>query len=94
MGGKHDENDGTENKQEQSQQSQPDVKAETSVKTVNVQTTDKSSIVAEPQPRYSMMANAPRFPARQSGICQSTIDRSGFNVWSVYCFSVSTIKLG
>ncbi|MDE7420242.1 MAG: hypothetical protein K2N35_08535 [Muribaculaceae bacterium] len=37
---KHDENDGTENKQEQSTQPQPEVRAETTVKTVNVQTTD------------------------------------------------------
>ena len=34
MGVKHDENDGIENKQEQSQQSQPDVKAETTVNTI------------------------------------------------------------
>ena len=49
----HDENDGTENKQEQSQQYQPEVKAETTVNAVNVHTTDspqghKSSMVAEP----------------------------------------------
>ena len=37
---KHDDNDGTENKQEQSPQLQPDVNAETTVKTVSVQTTD------------------------------------------------------
>ncbi|MBD5206072.1 MAG: hypothetical protein HDS84_06810 [Bacteroidales bacterium] len=28
----------------------------------------KPSMVAEPQPRYPMPANAPRFPARHSGI--------------------------
>ena len=68
---KHDDNDGTENKQEQSPQLQPDVKAETTVKTVSVQTTDsqqghKPSMVAEPQPRYPMTASALRFPARHS----------------------------
>ena len=52
---KHDENDGTENKQEQSPQQE--VKSETTVKTVNVHTTDppqeqKSSMVAEPRPLY------------------------------------------
>ena len=37
---KHDENDGTENKQEQSQRSQPDVKAETTVITeISIQPT-------------------------------------------------------
>ena len=73
MGVKHDENDGIENKYEQSQQSQPDVKAETTVNTVNVHTTDspqghKPSMVAEPQPLYPMTASAPRFPVRHSGI--------------------------
>ena len=73
MGVKHDENDGTENKQEQSLQPQTEVKAETTVNTVNVHTTDtpqehKSSMVAEPQHRYPMTANAPRFPARHCGI--------------------------
>ena len=67
----HDENDGTEVKQEQSPQPQPEVKAETTVKTVNVHTTDtpqghKPSMVAEPQPRYPMSASAPRYPARHS----------------------------
>ena len=70
---KHDENDGTENKQEQSQQSQPAVKSETVVNTVNVHITDppqghKPSMVAEPQLRYSMPASVPRFPVRHSGI--------------------------
>ena len=70
---KHDENDGTEVKQEQTQQSQTEVKAETTVNTVNVHTADhpqghKPSMVAEPQPRYSMSASMPRFPARHSGI--------------------------
>ena len=70
---KHDENDGTEVKQEQSSQLQTEVKAETAVKTVNVHTTDppkehKPSMVAEPQPRYPMTASAPRFPARHSCI--------------------------
>ncbi|MDE6410736.1 MAG: hypothetical protein K2K81_10925 [Muribaculaceae bacterium] len=37
---KHDGNDGTENKQEQSQQSQTEVNTETTVKTVNIHTTD------------------------------------------------------
>ena len=55
---KHDENDGIENKQEQSRQAQPEVKAETTVKTVNVHTTDtpqghKPSMVADPLLRYS-----------------------------------------
>ena len=67
---KHDDNDGTEVKQEQSQQAQTEVKAETTVKTVNVHSTGppqghKTSMVAEPQPRYSMTASAPRFQARQ-----------------------------
>ena len=70
---KHDENDGTENKQEQSPQLPPDVKAETTVKNVNVHTTDppqghKPSMVAEPQPRYPITASAPRFPSRHPGI--------------------------
>ena len=54
---KHDENDATENKQAQSQQSQPDVKAETKANAVNVHTTDppqehKPSMVAEAKVRY------------------------------------------
>ncbi|MDE6549459.1 MAG: hypothetical protein K2L22_10735 [Muribaculaceae bacterium] len=54
---KHDENDGTEVKQEQYQQSQPEVKAETTVNAVNVHTTDppqghKPSMVTEPQLPY------------------------------------------
>ena len=54
---KHDENDGTENKQEQSTQPQTEVNTETRVNTVNVHTTDhpqghKPLMVAEPQPRY------------------------------------------
>ena len=70
---KHDENDGTENKQEQSPQPQPEVKAETTVNTVNIHRTDtpqehKPSMVAEPQPRYPMTASSPRFPARHPGI--------------------------
>ena len=70
---KHDENDGTENKQEQSQQPQTEIKSETTVKTVNVHTTDpphghKSSMVAEPQPRYPMPTGVPRYPTRHSGI--------------------------
>ena len=70
---KHDENDGTENKQEQSQQPQLEVKAETTVNTVNVHTNDttqghKPSMVADPQPRYPMQATMPRFTARHSGI--------------------------
>ena len=68
---KHDENDGTENKQEQSPQQE--VKSETTVNTVNVHTTDtpqghKPSMVAEPQSRYPMMASAPRYSARHPGI--------------------------
>ena len=69
----HDENDGTENKQEQSRQSQPAVNSETVVNTVNVHTTDppqghKPSMVAEPQPRYPMQATMPHFTAPHSGI--------------------------
>ena len=87
----HDENDGTEVKHEQSTQPQPEVKTETTVNTVNVNSTDtpqghKPSMVAEPQPRYPMPASMPRFPARHPGIWQSTTDSSGFNGWSVYCF--------
>ena len=68
---RYDENDGTENKQEQSQQYQSEVKAETTVATVNVHTTDtpqghRPSMVAEPRPRYPMTASTPRFPARHS----------------------------
>ena len=70
---KHDENDGTEVKQEQSPQPQPECKAETTVKTVNVHSTDppqghKPSMVAEPQHHYPMSASAPCFPARHPGI--------------------------
>ena len=70
---KHDENDGTGGKQEQSTQPQTEVKAEMTVNTVNVHTTDtpqghKPSMVAEPQLRYSMPASVPRFPVRHSGI--------------------------
>ena len=55
---KHDENDGAEVKQEQFSQTQTEVKAETTVKTVNVHTTDppqghKLSMVAEPHPPLS-----------------------------------------
>ena len=72
-GVKHDENGGTEVKHEQSQQPQPEVKVETTVKTVNVNSTDppqghKPSMVAEPQPRYPMSASVPHFPARHYGI--------------------------
>lgn len=54
---KHDENDGTENKQEQSQQSQSAVKSETTSNSVVVQPTNteqghKPSMVAEPQNVY------------------------------------------
>ena len=71
MGVKHDENDGTENKQEQ--YPQQEVKSETTVKTVKVHTTDipqgyKPSMVAEPQSRYPMAASTPRYPARHPGI--------------------------
>ena len=70
---KHDENDGTEVKQEQTSQTQPEVKVETAVNTVNVHTTDppqehKPSMVAEPQPRYPMTTRVPRYPTRHSGI--------------------------
>ena len=69
MGVKHDENDGTENKQEQSQQPQTEVEAETTVKTVNVTPQGyKPLMIAEPQPRYPISASVPRFPARHSGI--------------------------
>ena len=69
----YDENDGTENKQEQSQKSQTEIKAETTVNTVNVHSTNtpqdqEPSMVAEPQPRYPMSASMPRFPARHPGI--------------------------
>ena len=54
---KHDENDPTEVKQEQSPQPQTEVKAETTANTVNVHTTDspqghKPSMVAEPKSSY------------------------------------------
>ena len=70
---KHDENDGTEVKHEQSQQPQLEVKVETTVNTVKLHTIDppqehKPSMVVEPQPRYPMPASMPRFPARHSGI--------------------------
>ena len=73
LASKHDENDGTEVKQEQSPQPQPEVKTEMTVNAVNVHTTDspqghKPSMVAEPQPLYPMTASAPRFPVRHSGI--------------------------
>ena len=69
---KHDENDGTEVKQEQYQHTS-EVKAETTVNTVNVHSTDtpqghKPSMVAEQQPRYPMSASTPRYPARHPGI--------------------------
>ena len=70
---KHDENDGTEVKQGQSQQHQTEVKVETTVNPVNIHTTDaphghKPSMVAEPPPLYPMSVCAPRFTARHSGI--------------------------
>ncbi|MDE6809326.1 MAG: hypothetical protein K2J42_04475, partial [Muribaculaceae bacterium] len=70
---KNDENDGTENRQEQAQQPQTDVKTETTVNTVKVHSTDtpqghKPSMVAEPQPRYPMPTRVPRYPTRYSGI--------------------------
>ncbi len=54
---KHDENDGTENKQEQSQSSQTAVKPETTTNTVVVQSTNteqghKPSMVAEQAVAY------------------------------------------
>ena len=54
---KHDENDGTEVKQEQSPQPQLEVRAQASVNAVNVHTTDppqghKPSMVAEPIPIF------------------------------------------
>ena len=57
MGVNHDENDGTENKQEQSQQPQTEVNSTSAVNTVNVHTTDtpqghKPSMVAEPIPIF------------------------------------------
>ena len=69
---KHDENDDTENKQGQSQH-MSEVKADSIVKTINVNTPDapqghKPSMVAKPQPRYPMTASTPRFPSRHSGI--------------------------
>ena len=70
---KHDENDGTEVKHEQSTQLQTEVKTGTTVNTVNVHTTDpsqgnKPSMVAEQQPRYPMPTSALRYPTRHSGI--------------------------
>ncbi len=70
---KHDENDGTENKQEQSQQPQSAVKSETTTNTVVVQPTNteqghKPSMVADPMPRYPLPVTTPRFPSRHAGI--------------------------
>ncbi len=70
---KHDENDGTENKQELSQSPQTGVKSETPSNTVVVQSTNteqghKSSMVAEPMPRYPRPVTQPRFPSRHAGI--------------------------
>ncbi len=70
---KHDENDGTEVKQEQSQQPQSGVKPETTSNTVVVQPTNteqghKPSMVAEPLPRYPLPVTSPRFPSRHAGI--------------------------
>jgi hypothetical protein len=64
---KQDENGGTENKQKQSQQSQPDVNA------VNVRTSaspqgQNPSMVAEPNPVYPVLTSTPRFSSRHSGI--------------------------
>ena len=57
---KHDENDGTENKQEQSQQPQTEVKVETT-KTIDVNTPDttqenRPSMVKEPYNQYNNRA--------------------------------------
>ena len=54
---KHDENDGTEVKQQEPQQPQYEIKPETTVNTVNVPPTDtsqgnKASMVAEPIIQY------------------------------------------
>ena len=70
---KHDETDGTEVKQGPSQRPQPEIKAEKTVKNVNVHATDtpqghNPSMDAESQPRYQMTTSAPRSPARHSGI--------------------------
>ncbi|WP_302121110.1 hypothetical protein, partial [Bacteroides caecimuris] len=63
---KHDDNDGEENKQEQSQSPQTGVKPETTSNTVVVQPTDteqghKSSMVAEPPVYYSKGRFYPKF---------------------------------
>ncbi len=63
---KHDENDGTENKQGQSQQPQSAVKSETTSNTVVVQSTNnehehKPSLVAEPHVYYSKGRFYPKF---------------------------------
>ncbi len=70
---KHDEKDGTEVKQEQSQKPQTAVKSETTSNTVVVQPTNtehghKPSMVAEPLPRYPLPVSPPRFPSRHAGI--------------------------
>ena len=62
----HDDNDGTENKQEQSQQPQSGVKPETTSNTVVVQSTNteqrhKPSMVAEPHVYYSKGRFYPKF---------------------------------
>ena len=63
---KHDDNDGEENKQEQSQSPQTGVKPETTLNTVVVQPTDtehghKPSMVAEPHVYYSKGRFYPKF---------------------------------
>ena len=70
---KHDEKDGTENKQDQSQQSQSSGKPETISNTDVVQSADteqghKPSMVAEPLLRYPLPVSPPRFPSRHAGI--------------------------
>ncbi len=70
---KQDKKDGTEVKQEQSQQPKSAVKSETTSNTVVVQPTNteqgpKPSMVAEPIPRYPHPVTPIRFPARHTGI--------------------------
>ncbi len=70
---KHDENDGTENKQEQSQQPQTAVKPETPSNTVVVQPTNteqghKPSMVAEPTEHYHSVNGGNKISYRPFGI--------------------------
>ena len=92
-----DENDGTENKQKQSRQSQPDVKADTVVSMLMSTHQTFRRVISH---RWRQSHN-PVIPCRQ--VCRvfrlvipkfdyTLIDISGFNAWSVYCFYMSCIK--